>query len=481
MIVLAAALAITAFLIGFSVFGVVPAAKGAVALAGSATGTIRDKSLSDDEKEAAVQKAALGMLRASGSIFWRVAATLIATVAPIYLMDLLGLVSASAVFGFLARVDVIIGATVLVSAGLWLNAKRPKSTSAYSLMDRVVHRIAFAAPFVQMAAADMEDTAFAAQTRDIEDKPPVFITSLPRAGTTVVLNALHDVPGVATHLYRDMPFIMAPLFWSKISSGFRKDATLAERAHGDGLQVGYDSPEAFEEVIWRAFWPDHFKGSTITPWASGDTNSDATAFFRKHFRKIIALRHGPGGRYVSKNNGNIARLALLGQMFPDSTTVVPLRHPGEHAASLLRQHQNFLTQHHQDPFIKRYMHDIGHLEFGALHQPIAFEGLSDLTAGLSPDQPDYWLAYWIAAHRSITEHADKIIIAPETALQSNGQAAMGALCEKIGIDPAGTDFARHFKVIPKKADPDDFDKSRFSEAMALYDNLSKTGMTQLGF
>jgi len=167
-------------------------------------------------------------------------------------------------------------------------------------------------------------------------------------------------------------------------------------------------------------------------------------------------------------------------MFPDSKTVVPLRHPGEHAASLLRQHQNFLTQHDQDPFIKRYMRDIGHLEFGALHQPIAFEGLSDLTAGLSPDQPDYWLAYWIAAHRSITEHADKITIAPETALQSNGRATMGALCEKIGIDPAGTDFARHFKVIPKKADPDDFDKSRLSEAMALYDTLSKTGMTQLG-
>ena len=28
-----------------------------------------------------------------------------------------------------------------------------------------------------------------------------------------------------------------------------------ERAHGDGMTIGYDSHEAFEEVLWRAFWP----------------------------------------------------------------------------------------------------------------------------------------------------------------------------------------------------------------------------------
>jgi hypothetical protein len=26
---------------------------------------------------------------------------------------------------------------------------------------------------------------------------------------------------------------------------------MAERAHKDGLQVGYDSPEAIEEILWR--------------------------------------------------------------------------------------------------------------------------------------------------------------------------------------------------------------------------------------
>ena len=306
MTIFAAALAIAAFLAAFRGFAIIAAARRALSLAGGATGVMRDNTLSDDEKEAAVQRDALSMLRASGSIFWRVAATLICAIAPIYVLDLIGFVDAGQVFAFLARPDVIIGASVLVGGGLWWLSRRPKRGRAYSALDRTLHRIAFAAPLVQMTAADVENSIFARQIAEIEDRPPIFITSLPRAGTTVVLNALHDVPGVATHLYRDMPFVMAPMLWSKVSGGFARTATLAERAHGDGIMVGYDSPEAFEEVLWRQFWPKRFEQDQIPLWSKSDTNPEAVDFFRAHFRKIIALRTGPGGRYVSKNNGNIA-------------------------------------------------------------------------------------------------------------------------------------------------------------------------------
>jgi len=101
-----------------------------------------------------------------------------------------------------------------------------------------------------VAGDSLQGTGF--DVDDVEVEAPIFITSLPRAGTTILLAALNSVPQLATHLYRDMPFVMAPLLWSRLSGRFRKQAVLQERAHGDGIAIGYDSPEAFEEVIWRS-------------------------------------------------------------------------------------------------------------------------------------------------------------------------------------------------------------------------------------
>ena len=58
--------------------------------------------------------------------------------------------------------------------------------SAYSRLDRLVHRIAFSAPAVQLAAADIEKTAYKARYKSASADRPIFITSLPRAGTTVL-------------------------------------------------------------------------------------------------------------------------------------------------------------------------------------------------------------------------------------------------------------------------------------------------------
>ena len=48
-----------------------------------------------------------------------------------------------------------------------------------------------------------------------------------------------------------MPFLITPMLWDSISRPFQKPGTVVERVHGDGMTVGYDSPEAFEELLWR--------------------------------------------------------------------------------------------------------------------------------------------------------------------------------------------------------------------------------------
>lgn len=319
----------------------------------------------------------------------------------------------------------------------------------YSPLDRTLHRLAFSTRSVQLAAADMERAMYGSRYRNIAIHKPVFITSLPRAGTTLLLEILSLVPGIATHRYRDMPFVMAPILWQEISRRFRKQSVLKERAHGDGMQVGYDSPEAFEEVLWHSFWKKNYQPDCIIPWSENDQDREFTDFLVEHMQKIIALRTaGPAdaNRYASKNNANIARISLLKRMFPDACIVVPFRDPANHAASMLRQHRNFLARHESDPFSKKYMHDIGHFEFGQLHRPIRF---GNPPCG-DADTLEYWLRYWISAFEHIVSMQAQLHIVSFEHLCAGGAGAFGKLADSIGIDRAsyGNDTASIFKSPP---------------------------------
>ena len=241
---------------------------------------------------------------------------------------------------------------------------------------------------------------------------------------------------------------------------------MTERAHKDGIKIGYDSPEAFEEIMWRVFWPHKYHEKYIALWEATDSQPGATAFFIRHFRKIVALRTQGTGHYISKNNNNIARLDLLPVMFPQAQIVVPLREPAEHALSLWRQHENFLQQHAADPFVERYMRDIGHLEFGALHTPIAFPGF-DLATG-SPRKPDYWLDYWNAAYRMVLDKVQTLHIVTQEKVCNQPNQVMHSLCERLNLATGDMDFARHFRPIHNKADTGVFSKDKLANATALY-------------
>ena len=307
----------------------------------------------------------------------------------------------------------------------------------YSALDRLIHRIAFSSTAIQLTACDIEEKLFANHYHNVTAAHPVFITSLPRAGTTLLLEALNRFPSVATHTYRDMPFVMAPLLWSKLSGIFRKQASLSERAHGDGMQVGYDSPEAFEEMIWQTFWPEKYSNTRIQLWDASDIKDEALEFLALHFKKIITLRcpHIQGdAHYVSKNNGNIARISILRAMFPSAQIVVPLRNPAAHAQSLLTQHRNFCALHSEESFVRQYMADIGHYEFGELHRPIQFPNLDTMIEGRDINSIDYWLAYWVTAFKYIRSKKDEIYLLSYEDTCSGGKDALEKFCRLLGID-----------------------------------------------
>lgn len=343
----------------------------------------------------------------------------------------------------------------------------------YTALERLLHKVAFATPQVQRAAADIEAGLFARRVEEVASEPPLFVTALPRAGTTLLLEALAEFDEIATHTYRDMPFVAAPLLWDRLSAAFRKSASLRERAHADGVMIGYDSPEAFEEVLWRLLWPEKYHDDRIELWSAADAGAAERAFLDSHFKKIVGLRAAgvAKARYASKNNANIARLDLLPWLFPGAVVLVPVRDPLEQATSLWRQHLRFRELQAKHPFVAAYMSDIGHYEFGRLHRPFAFGEFPMRPSDGAPDQLDYWLRYWIAAYEEVDAARRQVRPLGYEGLCAEPRAALGGLAEIVGL-PRGDALTRAVARVhgpPRpRADPAQFDPALVARARELY-------------
>lgn len=115
------------------------------------------------------------------------------------------------------------------------------------------------------------------------------------------------------------------------------------------------------------------------------------------------------------------------------------------------------------------MRDIGHFEFGALHRPIAFDGVEP---GADTADPDYWLRYWIAAFRALLPVVGRCHVVTQDALRAHPQATMQALAARLKLDTGGLDFTRHFRPVPDTAPEGLFDPDLLEEAETLYTALA---------
>ena len=347
----------------------------------------------------------------------------------------------------------------------------------YSFADRAVHRIAFATLPAQVALADMEDKLFAKELEGVESGAPLFITALPRAGTTLLLELCAKLPEYCSHTYRDMPFLLCPMLWQRFSGRFQRADAPRERAHGDGMMVSTDSAEAFEEVIWKFFWRQHYRDDRIIPW--GELHDEEfREFLVSHLRKIIALRGPPASvkaRYVSKNNANIARLRGLAQLFPEAVFVVPFRDPLQHAASLRRQHLRFLGVHAEDHFARFYMSAIGHHDFGANLKPLDFDGWLKTRRSHDETTLDFWLEYWTACYRHVLPLSggsvhlvsyDRLSVDPGPALESLARIVDAS-------DPTlfSSQAERLAPAKPHEVDTVEIDPEILAAALDLHDRL----------
>ena len=279
-------------------------------------------------------------------------------------------------------------------------------TSPYSRLDRWLHWIALQPESVRRLSFDLERQFYLPDNPQRAAQGAVYVCGLARSGTTILLRILDEIPELKSLSYRSMPFALAPNLWEAANRPMNRQVAEIRRAHGDGLLVDLDSPEALEEVFWRTFGQP-IDDDTGTMGYAPPSPETMAAF--ADYRALVANPKGaapaPDGkprRYLSKNNNNLLRLDSL-CADPTANVLLVYRDPVDTARSMHKQHLRFCKAQKEHPFIRRYMDWLGHFEFGLGHRPFAF-AKPFMDPGLLPEDPNYWLDYWNAVHRYILQH-----------------------------------------------------------------------------
>ncbi len=273
------------------------------------------------------------------------------------------------------------------------------STKAdYGFGARVLHHFALTSRMVSEMSFQIEQGLYPTSSKKAREGEHVFVTALARAGTTALMRLLYETGEFCSLTYREMPFPLAPRLWRKISSTSAQKGELSERAHGDGILVDFDSPEALEEVFWRVFsGKSYIASDRLTPMKAAPETIEA---FRKYIADLLEL--SGARRYLSKNNNNILRLSSLHTAFPRAVILIPFRDPLQQALSLYRQHRHFVEVHREDNFSKQYMKWLVHHEFGSDHRRFDVDGKVPTYA---PEKLDYWLEQWNRVYRYLLKQS----------------------------------------------------------------------------
>jgi hypothetical protein len=239
---------------------------------------------------------------------------------------------------------------------------------------------------------------------------PIYVAGLARSGSTILLELVAQHPDVATHRYRDFPPVLTPWLWNWfVDRAARKEHVATERAHRDRIKVTPESPEAFEEVIWMAFFPELHDPETSAVLDERSEKPAFEAFYRDHIRKLLLARGG--SRYAAKGNYNVTRLRYLQKLFPDARFILPIRDPVWHIASLMKQHELFCREGRRDERIDRHLRRSGHFEFGLGRRAIntgdtarAERVMQLWDAG---HEVEGWAEYWASVYGHVAETLDR--------------------------------------------------------------------------
>ncbi|MAD59906.1 MAG: hypothetical protein CMH49_00130 [Myxococcales bacterium] len=466
-----------------------------------------DDSLQDEQKEIALRKAAFAML----SVSFKTLFLFLAIIGVFYLDSPLKALALSNTSHHSVSTDlswtILLLIKSMVAMVYWLirikliktsnkatAVLKAQSDQSYSVISKALHDLALDSPLIARMSLELEKKRYLNKDQLLStsstSQKPIWVCGLARAGTTILTDVLYETGLFTSLTYRQMPFPLAPNVWKKLSRwGISGIEQKVERAHGDGILVSINSPEALEEVFWRVY-ESHVYQQTES-LSVHQSSPESLLAFEEYLSCILQLEDQsslPAKRYLSKNNNHLIRLPSLLGHFPLAKILVPLREPLEHAESLRRQHQKWVERHQEDPFSLSYMNWLSHHEFGLGHKPFSFAQDSAHTQGeISSESTDphsltYWLIRWIEAYSYVESvlaeprYQSQILIVEYDALSSEPSKVLSNIFSYLDLAIEQKEvlaLAERFKVVPKRAERKSVDPSLLNKAEGLYRRLSE--------
>lgn len=347
------------------------------------------------------------------------------------------------------------------------------SDPGYGFLDRLLHRLALEFGSIAQMSFDLDQRIVRIDPAEIISNRHVFVAGLARAGTTVLMRRFHATGLYRSLTYRDMPFVLAPNLWRRLSAISKREIESAERPHGDNVFVDVDSPESFEEVFWRIFSGDEYlQIERLTPH---EPDEEVIQKFIRYVNAILSANRPRSERYLSKNNNNILRLGAIRQAFPNALILIPFREPLQQAQSLFRQHRRFLELQESDQFTLSFMTWLSHHEFGLDHRPFGFGDA--VSSPYTATTLNYWLHLWCETYGWLenSKSTSAVFICYEDLCTDEKNWIRVAKLAEISVNPNTGD---PFKLSNSPVDAD-VDKALADRACAIYDRLAMNARAQL--
>ena len=252
--------------------------------------------------------------------------------------------------------------------------------------------------------ADLESSVVRDETEQRVVDRPVYVTSLPRSGTTILTEMLERHPDLTCHHYSDFPNVWTPYWRNYLLEKTRSQAPkMEERAHKDRILVSNDSPEAVEEVLWMYFFPALHDAGVDNVLDGALLNGKFDSFYREHILKLLAIRKA--NRYLAKGNYNVSRIRYILALYPEAKFLIPVRNPVNHVASLVKQQALFTRASQEDPRIPLQLAMSGHFEFGPRRVPVNFghplASQAIIDCWQQGREVEGWARYWAETYQHI--------------------------------------------------------------------------------
>ncbi len=323
----------------------------------------------------------------------------------------------------------------------------------FSLSERLLHNLITKNKLFNKFFFEFEKILFLKKTKEFQNNKHIFVSGLPRSGSSIFTIFLHNTGEFGSLTYSDSPFLLAPNFFSK----FKKKNKIKnfQRIHDDGIEININSPEALDNLFFLTYKKEFYLNII-------------------DYINLVLLKTSKN-RYLSKNNNIYNEFDKLFELFPNMILVVPFRNPIQQSYSLLKQHSNIKSKQKKNKFILEYMSSIGHYEFGLAYkfknQPDKFN---------DPENINHWLEQWYLYYNSIIKKFKnkKNVYFLNYELICENEKYFKRFCKNLDIDINNNKNNFINKNLHKVTN---IDNVIHSNSIEIYDKLTEISKEKLNF